>query len=68
MLFIFDMIFSYILWPFEGIRFLINDGFLCLRFRSFYVGDAAGRENDHSDADIKFAQVLTSSIYSLKYI
>lgn len=27
--------------------------------RSFYVGDAAGRPNDHSDADIKFAQVKT---------
>jgi len=26
-------------------------------FRSFYVGDAAGREKDHSDADIKFAEV-----------
>lgn len=26
-------------------------------YRSFYVGDAAGRINDHSDADIKFAQV-----------
>ncbi|KAK3016978.1 hypothetical protein RJ639_005343, partial [Escallonia herrerae] len=24
--------------------------------QSFYVGDAAGRRNDHSDADIKFAQ------------
>lgn len=28
--------------------------FIC---RSFYVGDAGGRDNDHSDADIKFAQV-----------
>ncbi|KAJ0101447.1 hypothetical protein Patl1_04855 [Pistacia atlantica] len=26
--------------------------------QSFYVGDAAGRDNDHSDGDIKFAQVL----------
>ncbi|XVE53127.1 hypothetical protein DITRI_Ditri02bG0179400 [Diplodiscus trichospermus] len=25
--------------------------------QSFYVGDAAGRPDDHSDADIKFAQV-----------
>lgn len=25
--------------------------------RCFYVGDAAGRVNDHSDADIKFAEV-----------
>ena len=28
--------------------------------RSFYVGDAAGRLNDHSDADIRFAQVIFS--------
>lgn len=27
--------------------------------RSFYVGDAAGRKNDHSDADIQFAKVLS---------
>ncbi|KAI5000284.1 hypothetical protein ZWY2020_004873 [Hordeum vulgare] len=26
--------------------------------QSFYVGDAAGRENDHSDADIKFAKAI----------
>ncbi|RLN25023.1 polynucleotide 3' [Panicum miliaceum] len=26
--------------------------------KSFYVGDAAGRENDHSDADIKFAEAI----------
>ncbi|CAN1172060.1 Polynucleotide 3'-phosphatase ZDP [Linum perenne] len=26
--------------------------------RSFYVGDAAGRNDDHSDADIKFAQAV----------
>lgn len=25
--------------------------------RSFYVGDAAGRKKDHSDADIGFAKV-----------
>lgn len=25
--------------------------------RCFYVGDAAGRPNDHSDADLNFAQV-----------
>jgi len=30
--------------------------FLCCR--SFYVGDAAGRKEDHSDADIKFAEVV----------
>jgi len=26
--------------------------------KSFYVGDAAGREKDHSDADIKFAEAI----------
>ncbi|XP_021313432.1 polynucleotide 3'-phosphatase ZDP isoform X2 [Sorghum bicolor] len=26
--------------------------------QSFYVGDAAGREKDHSDADIKFAKAI----------
>ena len=26
--------------------------------RSFYVGDAAGRKDDHSDADKKFAEVI----------
>lgn len=26
--------------------------------RSFYVGDAAGREKDHSDSDIKFAKAI----------
>ncbi|KAH9723084.1 polynucleotide 3'-phosphatase ZDP [Citrus sinensis] len=29
---------------------------------SFYVGDAAGRKNDHSDADIQFAKVLSKLI------
>ena len=29
--------------------------------RSFYVGDAAGRRSDHSDADIKFAEVVQLS-------
>lgn len=28
-----------------------------LHCRSFYVGDAAGRPEDHSDADIRFAEV-----------
>lgn len=28
--------------------------------RSFYVGDAAGRANDHSDADKKFAEVKSA--------
>ncbi|KAK4781980.1 hypothetical protein SAY86_016082 [Trapa natans] len=31
--------------------------------KSFYVGDAAGRENDHSDADIKFAQAIGLKFY-----
>lgn len=30
---------------------------------SFYVGDAAGRPNDHSDADIKFADVTNFLAY-----
>jgi len=30
--------------------------------RSFYVGDAAGRKMDHSDADIKFAQVFIANV------
>ncbi|CAI9757127.1 unnamed protein product [Fraxinus pennsylvanica] len=32
--------------------------------RSFYVGDAAGRPNDHSDADIKFAQAIGLKFYA----
>ncbi|KAH7860640.1 hypothetical protein Vadar_016015 [Vaccinium darrowii] len=31
--------------------------------QSFYVGDAAGREKDHSDADIKFAQAIGLKFY-----
>ncbi|KAJ0046095.1 hypothetical protein Pint_04746 [Pistacia integerrima] len=31
--------------------------------QSFYVGDAAGRDNDHSDADIKFAQAIGLKFY-----
>uniref|UniRef100_A0A803N9Z6 Uncharacterized protein n=1 Tax=Chenopodium quinoa TaxID=63459 RepID=A0A803N9Z6_CHEQI len=31
--------------------------------QSFYVGDAAGRKNDHSDADIKFAQDVGLKFY-----
>ncbi|XP_043715990.1 polynucleotide 3'-phosphatase ZDP isoform X2 [Telopea speciosissima] len=31
--------------------------------QSFYVGDAAGRVKDHSDADIKFAQALGLKFY-----
>ncbi|KAE9617040.1 putative phosphoric monoester hydrolase [Lupinus albus] len=31
--------------------------------QSFYVGDAAGREKDHSDADIKFAEAIGLKFY-----
>lgn len=31
--------------------------------KSFYVGDAAGRKNDHSDADIKFAEAIGLKFY-----
>lgn len=30
---------------------------------SFYVGDAAGRPNDHSDADVKFAEAIGLKFY-----
>ncbi|KAK9937845.1 hypothetical protein M0R45_014612 [Rubus argutus] len=33
-----------------------NSGISIDKDQSFYVGDAAGRSNDHSDADIKFAE------------
>ena len=33
--------------------------------RSFCVGDAAGRKGDHSDADIKFAQVFVTNISAI---
>ncbi|XP_052178370.1 polynucleotide 3'-phosphatase ZDP [Diospyros lotus] len=35
-----------------------NSGISVDMDQSFYVGDAAGRPNDHSDADIKFAQAI----------
>lgn len=35
-----------------------NSGISIDMDQSFYVGDAAGRENDHSDADIKFAEAI----------
>lgn len=35
-----------------------NSGISIDMDKSFYVGDAAGRINDHSDADIKFAQAI----------
>ncbi|XP_047173278.1 polynucleotide 3'-phosphatase ZDP isoform X1 [Vigna umbellata] len=31
--------------------------------QSFYVGDAAGRKSDHSDADIKFAEAIGLKFY-----
>ncbi|XP_031121041.1 polynucleotide 3'-phosphatase ZDP isoform X4 [Ipomoea triloba] len=31
--------------------------------KSFYVGDAAGRKDDHSDADIKFAEAIGLKFY-----
>ncbi|KAK9204164.1 hypothetical protein WN943_014422 [Citrus x changshan-huyou] len=36
-----------------------NSGISIDMDQSFYVGDAAGRKNDHSDADIQFAKVLS---------
>ncbi|KAK9143898.1 hypothetical protein Syun_013298 [Stephania yunnanensis] len=42
-----------------------NSGIAIDMDQSFYVGDAAGRHNDHSDADIKFAQVTWASVASL---
>lgn len=35
-----------------------NSGITIDMDQSFYVGDAAGRVNDHSDADIKFAEAV----------
>ncbi|XP_057461691.1 polynucleotide 3'-phosphatase ZDP isoform X2 [Actinidia eriantha] len=35
-----------------------NSGIAVDMDQSFYVGDAAGRQNDYSDADIKFAQAI----------
>ncbi|KAL5220602.1 hypothetical protein ABZP36_025315 [Zizania latifolia] len=35
-----------------------NSGVAVNMDQSFYVGDAAGRENDHSDADIEFAKAI----------
>ncbi|KAG6793776.1 hypothetical protein NC652_004018 [Populus alba x Populus x berolinensis] len=35
-----------------------NSGISIDMDQSFYVGDAAGRPNDHSDADLKFAKVI----------
>uniref|UniRef100_J3L3V1 PARP-type domain-containing protein n=1 Tax=Oryza brachyantha TaxID=4533 RepID=J3L3V1_ORYBR len=35
-----------------------NSGVAVDMDKSFFVGDAAGRENDHSDADIEFAKAI----------
>lgn len=40
-----------------------NSGIAVDRNQSFYVGDAAGRANDHSDADVKFAQAIGLKFY-----
>lgn len=40
-----------------------NSGISVDMDQSFYVGDAAGRENDHSAADIKFAQDIGLKFY-----
>lgn len=40
-----------------------NSGIAVDKDKSFYVGDAAGRINDHSDADIKFAQAIGLKFY-----
>ncbi|XAR56464.1 3'(2'),5'-bisphosphate nucleotidase [Bertholletia excelsa] len=40
-----------------------NSGISVDRNQSFYVGDAAGRDDDHSDADIKFAEAIGLKFY-----
>ncbi|CAB4307727.1 unnamed protein product [Prunus armeniaca] len=40
-----------------------NSGISIDMDQSFYVGDAAGRKNDHSDADIKFAEAVGLTFY-----
>ncbi|KFK38839.1 hypothetical protein AALP_AA3G167000 [Arabis alpina] len=41
-----------------------NSGIAIDMDKSFYVGDAAGRTGDHSDADIKFAQASGLKFYT----
>ncbi|KAG7581987.1 HAD-like superfamily [Arabidopsis suecica] len=41
-----------------------NSGIAIDMDKSFYVGDAAGRKMDHSDADIKFAQASGLKFYT----
>ncbi|KAJ4780716.1 Poly [ADP-ribose] polymerase 1 [Rhynchospora pubera] len=40
-----------------------NSGVAIDMHQSFYVGDAAGREKDHSDADIEFAKAIGLKFY-----
>ncbi|KAK7405330.1 hypothetical protein VNO78_06561 [Psophocarpus tetragonolobus] len=40
-----------------------NSGIAIDMDQSFYVGDAAGRKSDHSDADIKFAEAIGLKFY-----
>ncbi|KAJ8755689.1 hypothetical protein K2173_022622 [Erythroxylum novogranatense] len=40
-----------------------NSGMSIDMDQSFYIGDAAGRPQDHSDADIKFAQAVGLKFY-----
>ncbi|ESQ48487.1 hypothetical protein EUTSA_v10020510mg [Eutrema salsugineum] len=41
-----------------------NSGIAIDMDKSFYVGDAAGRKGDHSDADLKFAQASGLKFYT----
>lgn len=47
---------KYGMWAFMERHF--NEGISIEKERSFYVGDAAGRLGDHSDADIGFAKAI----------
>ncbi|KAJ4771352.1 Poly [ADP-ribose] polymerase 1 [Rhynchospora pubera] len=40
-----------------------NSGVAIDMHQSFYVGDAAGREKDHSDADVEFAKAIGLKFY-----
>ncbi|XP_011098219.1 polynucleotide 3'-phosphatase ZDP [Sesamum indicum] len=49
------------MWKIMEMEF--NSGLKVDMDQSFYVGDAAGRPDDHSDADIKFAQAIGLKFY-----
>ncbi|XWS10899.1 hypothetical protein CRYUN_Cryun38cG0037900 [Craigia yunnanensis] len=49
------------MWHFMEKHF--NSGITIDMDQSFYVGDAAGRPDDHSEADIKFAQAIGLRFY-----